>query len=174
MSAETKTCPFCEKPVNLSAIVCTNCGHHFNVQEDDGSLEAHLTSTERIPVPYRWLMLAACGLLIVGSLLPWGLISAPGMRMLVNGAEGDGVLTAGIGMVLLVITSLPERRSKDRRLAMIAGGVFSVLLLAPKLLELLRSGPMETQIYPGIVLAVFGAVMVILSALITREKNVRL
>lgn len=173
MTTETKSCPFCQREIPSTAVICT-CGHHFDVIEDDGTEAARLLSTEKINVPYRWLMLAACMILIVGSLLPWGSLSTSTMEIEVNGSEGDGVLTAGIGTVLLLVACLSDKRSKDRRLAMIAGGVFSVLLLFPKLLNLLQSSGFESRIYPGILLAITGAILLIVSAVITRLKAVEL
>ena len=173
MSIETKTCPFCQREVPGNAVICS-CGHHFNVIEDDGTEAARLVSTEKIDVPYRWLMLAACGILIIGSLLPWGMLTAPSVEIIVKGSEGDGVLTAGIGIALLIVAFLSDKRSKDRRLAMIVGGIFSVLLLIPRLIKLLQASGFETQVYPGIILAIAGAVLLIVSAVITRSKAVAL
>ncbi len=174
MVAETRICPFCQTEVGNSAFICGKCGHHFDVKEDDGAAAAYLISTEKLSVPYRGLMIAACGILILGSLLPWGMLSAVSMTIVVRGGEGDGVLTAGIGAVLLVVAFLSDKHSKDRRLAMIAGGVFSMLRLVPKFLRFVQSPGFETQVYPGIVLAILGALLLILSAVIVREKAVAL
>ncbi|MEE4193683.1 MAG: zinc ribbon domain-containing protein [Anaerolineae bacterium] len=174
MTTETRICPFCQAEVENTAFICGKCGHHFDVEEDGGATAAYLITTEKMSVPYRWLMVVACAILILGSLLPWGMLSAVSMTIVIKGGEGDGVLTAGVGTILLVVALLSEKHSKDRRLAMIAGGVFSMLILMPKLLQLIQAPGFETQVYPGIILAIFGALLLVLSAVIVREKAVAL
>lgn len=173
MTIETKNCPFCKNDIDKKSIICPHCGHHFNVVEDDGTESSFLTSVQRLPVPYRVFMVTACVFLILGSMLPWGMMETFMGRLEIKGAAGDGVLTAMIGAVLLVISFLSDKRSKDRRLAMIAGGVLSLFLLIPKFITLTKP-TYESKVYFGLVLAMFGALLVVVSALITRQKDVPL
>lgn len=173
MTFQSKPCPFCKNDVDSDAIICSRCGHHFDVIEDDGTKSEFLTNTMRLSVPNRWFMLGSCVLLILGSLLPWGVIETFMGRMEIRGAAGDGALTAGIGAVLVVIALLSDKHSKDRRLAFIAGGVISLFLLIPKVITLLKP-VYESSIFPGLILAVCSAVLVVISALITRSKDVPL
>lgn len=171
MTSESKACPFCTNPVSMNAIICSHCGHHFDVPEDDGSHSEYLMSVQKLSVPHRWLMIVACVILIIGSLLPWGMLESFLGTIEIVGMESDGVLSAGIGAVLLGVSFLSDKYSKNKRMMYIFGGIFSLMLLIPKMRTLLS--PMyESRIYFGLVFAILGAALVLAAGILTSKKDV--
>ncbi|NSW53098.1 MAG: hypothetical protein HPY85_11385 [Anaerolineae bacterium] len=170
-------CSFCNNEVNTQLIACPHCGNHFHTTDDARSgMEFH--PTRQVQVPFRWLMIVACAVLAAGSLMPWGVMDSMLGRITIRGAEGDGVLTAGIAALLLVVAILPERASKNRRLTFIAGSVLSGVILIPKLFWFMPDSSLEgsgltSQLFPGLVLASLGVLLTLLAALVTQPKNLR-
>lgn len=172
---DTMICSFCKTEVSTALIACPHCGNHFNTEEGvNRAAEFH--PTQRVQVPHRWLMLLACAILAVGALMPWGMMDSMLGNIVIKGSEGDGALIAIFAGVMFGVALLPERSSNSRRLIFIAGSVISGVILFPKLFwfipdpELEGSG-LSAQLYIGLVIAVIGVVIVLVSALITRPKN---
>jgi hypothetical protein len=56
----------------------------------------------------RVLVIVGSALLIIGSFMPWGVMRSVFGTMTVNGMEGDGLIIAGIGMIILLIAVLRD------------------------------------------------------------------
>lgn len=172
---DTMICSFCQNEVNAQLIACPHCGNHFHVDEFVNR-NVEFQPTQRVQVPYRWLMMVACVILAAGALMPWGRMDSMLGSVTINGSEGDGSLVAGIAGVLFLTALLPERSSKSRRLAFIAGSVVCGVILFPKLFWFIPDPALEgsglaAQLYIGLVIAVIGVFLVLISALVTRQKN---
>ena len=170
-------CSFCRKEVSADSIVCLDCGNHLSKPEEDHSQTFEMKET--IQAPHRWLMAAATSLLILGSLLPWGRIVSSVGTLVIRGSAGDGILTASIGGVLLLLAFLPARTSQLQRILYIAGCFISAVILVPKfnyLRTILVGAPMgtESHIGFGLILANAAAIAVIVAAIVTKPVQVKI
>ena len=80
-------------------------------------------------VARRWLILGSIGALLVGSLLPWVVLTAPtGARIALMGLDGDGILTLGLALVAAMFAApLFRNRELGTRRSI---GVVAVAVLA--------------------------------------------
>lgn len=168
-------CSFCNKEINSQEIVCPHCGNHITMPDEQDD-EAFIM-TQVVDVPRKWVMFSAVCLLIAGSLLPWGKIVSSQGTIVIRGTDGDGILTLAIGGILLMAALLSVRRSQIQRFLFIAGGFFSALILFPKfsyLRSILKNAPAGTHsnIGIGLILANFAAILILVSAFVTKKAAV--
>ena len=64
-------------------------------------------------------MVASTILLIIVSLLPWGKVVSSIRTFVIRGSEGDGVLTAVIGVIAAAILTRPSCESKISSLGIV-------------------------------------------------------
>ena len=170
-------CSFCKNEINSQVIVCPHCGNHITMPEEQND-EAFIM-TQVVDVPLKWLMISSTCLLIVGSLLPWGRIISSMGTIVIRGTDGDGILTLAIGGILLMVALLGSQRNQLQRFLYIAGGFFSALILFPKisyLHNILKNTPAGTHsnIGSGLILANFAAILILVSAFVTKKSKVRI
>ena len=132
-----------------------------------------------VAVPRKWLMISSACLLIAGSFLPWGKIVSSTGTILIRGIDGDGVLTLVIACLLLITALFGVHQSQIQRAIYIAGGLFSALILFPKILYLnsiLKNAPAgaHSNIGIGLILANFAAVLILASPFVTKKVIVRM
>lgn len=168
-------CSFCKKEINSQTIACPHCGNHITMPEEQHDEEYSMTQV--VDVPLKWLMISSTCLLIAGSLLPWGRIVSSLGNIVIYGTDGDGILTLAIGGILLMATLLSARQSQIQRLLYITGGFFSALILLPKisyLRSILKNAPASTHsnIGIGLILANLAAILILVSAFVTKRVKV--
>jgi len=61
--------------------------------------------------------------LLIGAAMPWGTITTIFGQMSINGYEGDGIITGGIGLVLL-IAGLLAKPKPGKRYSLLGGLIF--------------------------------------------------
>jgi uncharacterized paraquat-inducible protein A len=83
---------------------CPRCDNLVDPKETAFCPKCGLSMRGLIPAEYKpasFFIVAAGLLLIVGAVLPWGSVLFFG-RINIYGYEGDGKITGGIGVVLLI------------------------------------------------------------------------
>ncbi len=126
-----KPCPFCGKAISAGSSYCNFCGRNLNAMTMATSVQPR-----RLPVRPKYIallggivMIAGSLLsgiaMIVGSLMPWETISSVYSTIHYMDAEGDGIFTLVIG-VLVVVAALVAKETPGTYGSVLAG-IFSLL-----------------------------------------------
>ncbi len=101
-----KKCPYCAEEIQDKAIICTHCGRDIVIKEPKQIILS-------IQPPNRPFIYVAAAGLIIGGFLPSATIYSNFGSISIYGIQGDGVITAFIGVVLGVVALTYKDQKKD-------------------------------------------------------------
>jgi len=110
--------------------------------------------------PGRKVMAIAAGVLILGAFLPWATVNAGFISASKTGIEGDGVVTAGIGAVVLLVVALKAATAQARWVLGFIGGLLAGLMAAYDVHDVQSAGSSAVLVQVGIGLWLSGAAAV--------------
>ena len=84
-------CPACNGQVASTATSCPHCGYRPPGSQERTAIDASAVA-----------LAIGAGLIVVGSFMPWASVGPFSM----NGTDGDGIFTLGIGLILAVLAVL--------------------------------------------------------------------
>lgn len=130
------------------------------------------------------LAMGGGGLLVLGSLLPWAQVSSVFVTVSVNGTEGDGKITVGLGLVVAILglIAMTNQRAKLNILAPILGlvagaiGLLDLLSVNSKFGSISGSDLVHPSIGIGLYLVVLGGILTFVAALfgVTNKSSLQM
>lgn len=138
---------------------------HNEEQREKELLESNIHGNSTLP---RNMFLIGSMLLIIGALLPWAKMTTAFGTMSLAGYEGDGIISGGIGVLLLIGGLLSK--GKLNKPYSIAGAIFGCiagLVVIPKIFSIgsFTSDIAYTSAGAGIYVSILGVILVIVGGL---------
>lgn|GEM_PF-5012236 len=193
--SEKENCPHCGATIQRGKRFCAICGvelatpvgtrakrqQHEVVPAGDESparKSAPMAKTQRQAATRMILtnqgqlttLLGAVGL-VVGALLPWVTVASVFGSISVNGYEGDGIITGGIGLLILISALLTKGKAGKRySVASAILGVIATLLVFWKIsdvgsLAAENTDYVRTSVGSGLYLSAVGTILIIVGGL---------
>jgi hypothetical protein len=80
------------------------------------------------PRPSFWVTLAGAAATVVGAFLPWVMVRAAFLSVSKNGLDGDGRITAVLGLVVGIIVLVNLRGARNPSAALVGVGIIGALI----------------------------------------------